>query len=399
MCKRLHGGRDADVRQLDVELVEDFDRFQSLKEKWDILSDKAVESFPMVTHSWLSAWWNTFADGRRPYIILVWNADDLVGAAALLSSEKKLSFFNYRVLEPWANSWVDRFTFLAKEPVQDIVDAIVDHLIDARGNWDLLELSPLERNSYITRCFQDSLNKRELTYGVEGDLRSPFLILPKTWDQLLTQVSSSFRQNVRRKLRSAKKMNGVSTKVVTGKECLAPIVEISLESWQHANGTSIASEPEILEFYTRIISDYAERGDLRCALMEVDGEPAAFELNLKHRNTLHNFKLGFKKKFSHISTGIVLKSHLLHEALEGERRDPEIVEYDFMGTSEPYKLNWSKMVRHHDRYLVFSDRPESRWLHWSSYKVKPFVRDQAPVAFAFAKRCANYFRRRKSLVK
>lgn len=137
----------------------------------------------------------------------------------------------------------------------------------------------------------------------------------------------------------------------------------------------MASEERILNFYSAIIRAAARDGTLRCALMEVGGEPAAFEFNLAHRTTLHNFKLGFRKKFSELSTGIVLKAYVLQQTIAHE---PHITEYDFMGTSEPYKLNWSKSIRSHGCYYIFPRGFRSLSAYWLFFRLRPWMRSRLP---------------------
>ena len=182
---------------------------------------------------------------------------------------------------------------------------------------------------------------------------------------------------MRRKIRKIEGLKNVTMKVVTDTSCIDAIVAVSLESWQHDVGTSMASSEQILGFYTPIIQAAARDGTLCCAVMEVDGEPAAFEFNLIHRNTLHNFKLGFKKKFSDLSSGIVLKAFLLKEILDGNAYK-QLTEYDFMGAAEPYKLNWTKSIRSHSRCYVFAPRWDMSLAHWALFTFKPLIKRRLP---------------------
>lgn len=386
MDTRLQSGFSTGGRHFRVESVQSFEHFRQLGEPWKALVDAALDSFPMVTHEWLSAWWTTFAAGRPALVILVWEGRELVGAAPFLYDREKSLLGHRLVLRPWVNTWVDRFTLLVVEPAQEIVDAILEQALAVP--WDILELPRLATDSPVAGCIRRSLERKSLAYGVEDDLQSPFLTLPDSWGQLLSQLSPSFRQNLRRKMRSAEKHAELDFQILEGEECIAPIVEVSLESWQHDCGTAIASRPEVLEFYSTLIRAYAARGGVRCALMKISGEPAAFELNLLHRGTLHNLKLGFKKKFACVSTGVVLKAYLMQTLLADKERRPVPRAYDFMGIAEPYKLQWSKQVRAHERYRVFAKRPAPTALYWLRYVAKPFARERFPTTYKFAKRCA-----------
>jgi CelD/BcsL family acetyltransferase involved in cellulose biosynthesis len=369
-----------------VESLTSYQRFVQLRNDWEHLFNNAIEAFPTTSHPWLDAWWQAFGEGLQPYIILVWSGDSLIGAAPFYYDRKEIFRTRFRVLRPWVNAWVDRFNLLVTSPAADVVELILDHIEDIGHTWDLVELPRVDCSSEITEEFLQSCQRRGLPVGVEDDLQSPFLRLPSSWEQLLKNLSPSFRQTLKRKIRSVEKMDNVRMSVLEGEEAIEPIAEISRESWQHDQGTSIASRNEIFTFFGNVTSAYAQRGKLRCALMEVDGEPAAFELNLAHNKTLHNLKLGFKKKFSHISTGVVLKAFLLKQILDSQGPEPEFVEYDFMGMAEDYKLRWSKNVRVQNRYIVFSKRWTTRRLYKWLYVVRPYMQENMPVLYTLAKR-------------
>jgi hypothetical protein len=282
-----------------------------------------------------------------------------------------------RVLGLFSNTWVDRSHLLLASLSPAIVDAMLDHLERTRIEFDLIELVPLEESCPQTTLLLECFRRRRWPLGTEEHLQSPFLQLPSSWDELQQNLSSSFRQTLRRKVRKVEAMKNVTMRVIRDSSCLEPIVAVSLETWQQDEGTSMASSEQILAFYRPIIEAAALAGTLECAVMEVDGEPAAFEFNLAHRRTLHNFKLGFKKKFSELSTGIVLKAHLLKEVLDRPLQK-RLTEYDFMGTAEPYKLNWTKSVRGHNRYYAFRPHWNLRLVHWLAFTVKPWIRSHAP---------------------
>lgn len=372
-----------------VEALTSYQHFLSLKAHWDQLFSAAVDAFPTISHAWLSAWWKTFGDNRQVYIVLVWHGDVLVGSAPFFYDTEERLRLHLRVLRPWVNEWVDCFNFLVLEPVDSIIDVILKHIDSISHAWDIFELPRMDRSSAVTQRFLQACQTHGLSLGVEDDLQSPVLQLPGSWNELLLTLSPSFRQTLKRKVRSADKIPNMRMSVVTDASVIDPIVEISKESWQHEQGTSIASRRDIRDFYQAVIECYAQRKQLYCALMEVDGEPAAFELNLAHRTTLYNFKLGFKKKFSHISTGVVLKAFLLKEILDSQGRKREFSTYDFMGSAEDYKLRWSKNLRVQNQYIVFSNQGAARRLYKWLYVVRPYMRERMPALYSLAKRVTN----------
>lgn len=373
---------------LRVEEITTLDRFEALASPWDDLCRRALECYPMLMHAWLCAWWKAFSnDNLKCSVLLVWEGDVLAGAAPITVRHERAFGKTRRIVSLFANAWVDRAHILLARDSADIVDALLAHL-ESKVRFEILDLFPLDADSPQTALLLERVRRRGCKIGVDAHLQSPYLRLPDTWKQLLEGLSSSFRQTVRRKIRKVESMPEVTMRIVKDESCIGPIVTISRESWQHDEGTSMASTERILTFYTTIIKAAARDGTLRCALMEVGGEPAAFEFNLAHRNTLHNFKLGFRKRFSDLSTGIVLKSYALQQLMDGGP-DSNITEYDFMGTSEPYKLNWSKSVRSHNRYYIFARQWHVLLAYRLAFQVKPWLQARAPGLAASLKSLKN----------
>lgn len=357
-----------------IATIEDFD---AIKTDWNDLCAGAIEYCPMLSHNWLRSWWEAFCEGYELYIMLAWRDDQLVGAAPLAYQTRTTYLRRRRVITGLSNVWVDRFHFLMTAPQEPIVDLFLDHLANAAPPWDLIELHPLEESSPQTKLLAAALNERGICFGVTASHQSPELTLASDWDATLQALSSSFRQTVKRKIRKAEKAGSVEMQITTESSCIDDIMTISLESWQHDNGTSMASTDQIRNFYSQIIRGAANDGSLLVGLMSIDGEPAAFEFNLICRSKLHNFKLGFRRRYAHLSPGIVLKAFVLRSILASQS-DVRLTEYDFMGTSEPYKLSWTDTIRSHCRIVVFSDSIDLRFAHWVAFQFKPFVRRSMP---------------------
>ncbi|HEU4654387.1 MAG TPA: GNAT family N-acetyltransferase [Steroidobacteraceae bacterium] len=376
------------TRSLRVEEVTELLEFRQLRPFWDDLFDNSVESFPMLSHAWVSAWWEAFGNEFDCRVLLVWNGAALVAAAPLAFAPARLFGQQLRTVSLFSNTWVDRNNFLLRSVDPVPVRAMFEHICRAT-EFDVIDLYPLEDASAVTALVMSCAREANLKLGIDANLRSPYLKSPASWDDLLETLSPSFRQTVRRKIRKVEGMKNVSMRIVEDARCFSSIETISTESWQHENGTSMVSDPRIARFYRSIIEDAAQHGTLRCAIMEIDGQPAAFEFNLQHGATLHNFKLGFRQKYSELSTGIVLKAFIFRQALG--QSPAQFAEYDFMGTAEPYKLNWTKAIRNHSHYYLFAPTLRMASTHWAYFRFKPWIRE-VPLARTMKNNISTVFR-------
>src|SRR5690625_7400543 len=136
-----------------VESLDSYQQFLSVKGHWDDLFKRAIDAHPRTSPAWRRAWWRTFRNDRPLYIVLVWDGDALIGSAPLLYDTKEMLRLNLRVLRPWVNEWVDCFNFLVVEPVDQVVDAIFNHLDDINQTCDLLMQPRMASISVVTERY------------------------------------------------------------------------------------------------------------------------------------------------------------------------------------------------------------------------------------------------------
>ena len=345
-----------------------------LRDPWNALLAQAAENTPFLTHAWITAWWRAFGAASSMYVVTAWQDDALVAVAPLAYTKQQMMGATRSVLSFMANEYSNRANFIVAREARAPLDAILDHLLTSAPAWDVLQIEPVDENSPATQAFFQVLADRSQAHGIEDSLRSPYLELPSTWERLKDGLTPTFRKTLDRKLRKATQLgDSLRVRFVTDKE-VSKAFDIATETWQHAAGTSIASTDHLRQFYSEI----AAQDWLQLAILELDGTPIAFEYNLRYEQVVYNLKLGYRPQFASLSPGLVLQARVLQHAVEsGVRR------YDFMGTDEEYKRNWSRTIRIHRRLVVFNNQVVLRLAHLVRWRVKPFLKTHFPLLVAF----------------
>jgi CelD/BcsL family acetyltransferase involved in cellulose biosynthesis len=364
--------RATEVRSddLSIRIVTTEPEFALLRSSWNALLQRSSENVPFLTHEWMGAWWIAFSAGRAMYLVTAWLGADLVGIAPLLVDQHGSGTRARPTLRFWSNAYSNRAQIIVGEPLDEIIDALLRHLVHEAPDWDLVHLGPLDAGSRVTQAITRALERAGVRYGLDDGIRSPFLRLPSSWEELLGQVSSSHRQTVRRKRRKA--ASQFRFRRILNREGFRHVLTVSEESWQHAGGTGLGTQPEVKAFYERLAAEAEQNGWLELALLEDAEEAVAYEFNLVYGNKLFNLKLGYRRDLARSSPGLVLKSHVLEDAIARG-----IEEHDFLGADEPYKLHWTAHVRQHCKVVIF--RPGRKTLDWFyRYRLKPYVRRRLP---------------------
>lgn len=372
-----------------VRIIDEFSEFLLLESSWYSLAQSSAELCPMLTFGWLCAWWKTFGSSLCMHVITIWDGELLIGALPLAIRQNKYIFFRRKILIGWVNTWVDRYLWLEHKDYPDAHRNILNYLDENKKNWDELHLQRQPVGSQQAAALVSYFNAGSYAVIHQDDLLSPTMILPNTYEEIIAELSPAFRQSLKRKIKLVEKRNDIQMWIARDAECKQAIRDISLETWQHQMGTSMVATPELESFFDKDIQSASAENNLLVAIMTVDGEFAAFEFNIRCGEKLYNLKLGYKSKYANLSPGVVLKNFLLKWLFENTQQG-KFVEYDLMGTTEDYKLNWTKRIRQHQSVRLLPKKIMN--IFWLiKYQYKDWLRNSFPQLFLQAKAVKNYF--------
>jgi CelD/BcsL family acetyltransferase involved in cellulose biosynthesis len=172
---------------------------------------------------------------------------------------------------------------------------------------------------------------------------APYIPLPDDWDTYLAGIKKKQRHEIRRKLRrAAGHFIPVNWRIVEdGNSLDAEIDSLFILMAQDASKEVFLTE--VMRTQMRSLIHAAQRADwLQLAFLMVGGEKAAAYLNFDYDNRIWLYNSGLDYKFSELSPGWVLLSHLIQWAVD-HRRDV----FDFLRGDEDYKYRFGGV----DRYV------------------------------------------------
>lgn len=231
------------------------------------------------------------------------------------------------------------------------------HILRAE-DVDLLTLGEIPVNSDLCLALQQvSLPGRSLMLGRKNGMH--WLIdLPSNFEEYLAILSSSSRQSTRRKMRKLSTNFTVTTETIT-KPCqvnrfLDEGEKISRKTYQWNVGQRLQNNPETRIRYRRL----AERNKLRCYLMFLNGEPAAFLRGTIEETIYHYETPGFDPKFSSTSVGTVILMTALKDLIENT--SCSIFDFGTGGDHTGYKSTYgTRHIACNSYYLLALNRPRS----------------------------------------
>jgi CelD/BcsL family acetyltransferase involved in cellulose biosynthesis len=336
-------------------LYDSLEDFGGLEDAWDQLAVRAEN--PFLTHGWLRSWWSAFGDQKTIAIVLR-GSDGSVHAGACLFRESD------RALRGAANDYSEEWDVVAvDDSARRLLWRQIADLPAAR-----LVIAGLPAAGPSIAIATDALKTAGYNVAIVRRQLSPWLVLPETWEQLLSSGGRHLRYRVRRYARDLEDEGKVVFRTTSGPEIrgdLERFLTLEASGWKGAAGTAILSDARTRQLYSDFAHAAARRGWLRLHLLDLDGVTIAADYSCAVGGGAFLLKTCFDERYARLSPGLVLRANALRAAIQEGLRF-----YDFLGGPDPYKVRWTAEVR--ERLLVrgyrgISTLPTFLWRH----KVRP----------------------------
>lgn len=365
------------LRVEEVAATGDLGRYRA---DWDALAERAPGAELFETYPWVTAWLDTYWEGRPLAFLFVYSGDALVGLAPLLDDlEGEIGC--PRCLVTPVNPHARRCGLLAEGDPGKVVAAMVSHLEGSRRGARL-RLRCCDASSAAVAALEAQA-PRSLVRRKNG---TPIIRLEGGWEAYLAARPSHLRHELARKQRRLETEWDAEWVCLTDPtavdRAMTDVLRIERSSWKHREGTSLVSEPSAAAFYTRMARSCAARGWLRVELLYLEGQPVAHLLGAVHRGTYYALKTSYVEAYRAWSPGIVLFRHAIGKAFEDG-----LGTFDFLGADSRWKSELANGTRLQVDACAFAASAwRCRWDRVRVGRVKPFVERRAPALIGLRRR-------------
>jgi CelD/BcsL family acetyltransferase involved in cellulose biosynthesis len=356
-----------------VDLVSETAAFLALEGEWNAAVDRAAVAHPFLRHEWMRIWWDAFGGSAQLHILIVRRDGRVCAIAPLMFERAQMYGLPVRRLRFLQNDHTPRSDVIVAEHAEDSYRALWHAMQDGSSRWDVLQLSQIPGDSISRERFRTLAADEGRQTGVWESGAAPYLQLPSSWDAFTNSLSSKFRQNLRNRLGRLSQLGEPALEVVGEPEAIraakADAQRLEDSGWKSTEGTAIASDTSVEHFYTLLTERAGECPWLKLLFLSVGGRRIATAYAAVYANRLFLLKTGYDPDCAKCSPFKLLTYFAVRHACE-----QGYSELDFLGDSEPWKLEWTSKTRPHDWLFVFSGTPRGRLLHPLKFQVVPALR-------------------------
>lgn len=323
--------------------VNSLEELASYQLAWNALFRQTPDATFFHTYDWFVTFWQHHDADMRMRVLVVRAAGTTIGILPLVEMNQQHRLSTIRVLSYPLSDWGMWYGPLGKDR-SAILFMAMQHIHDTPRTWDKLDL-----------CFtsqeqgQGEATARAMTAAGWHPHReayresSSIQFAGSSWDAYLGGLSKKWRHEIRRQTRNLEReaeVRMIRHRPLAAAEgdgdprwdLFEKCLEVSRGSWQanSPNGNTLCSE-SVLPFLRACHAEAARLGMLDLAILEVDGQPVAFQYNYHVNGRVTGLRMGYRTEMKDKGVGKVLLAKFIEESFSrgDELLDLGMGEYDY----------------------------------------------------------------------
>jgi CelD/BcsL family acetyltransferase involved in cellulose biosynthesis len=202
--------------------------------------------------------------------------------------------------------------------------------------------------------------------------RSPYVPVPINPEEMKKiPRNSKLRSQLRQKRRELDSKGGLRLLRVDRSDpsAMNRFYELESAGWKGNEGSAIACNPKIRQFYDEVSESAGRFGYLCMYFLELNGELLAAHFGLSHRGRYFSPKIAYNEKLPQYAPGHLIVGEILQDcAFRG------ISEYDITGVDDEWKMKWTSETRAKFTHFVFSPGVAGTLAHTVRFRFRPAVK-------------------------
>jgi CelD/BcsL family acetyltransferase involved in cellulose biosynthesis len=358
-----------------VDLVSDNAGFVALEGEWNDAVERAGIAHPFLRHEWLRTWWEAFGGGhgQELHTFVVRHEGRVCAIAPLMFDSAHMFGVPVRRLCLLQNDHTPRADLIVADRPDDSYRAMWLAVHESARRWDVLQLSQLPAESATRETLGRIAGGEGKQTGVWASGAAPYLKLCSTWKGYQGTLGSKLKRNLRNRLKRLSEFGPPALEVIADPAAIRASRDdaqrLEESGWKAIAGTAIRSDPAVRRFYRLLTERAGACPWLRLLFLSAGRRRVAAAYAAVYANRLFLLKTGYDPAFAKCSPFKLLTCFAIEHAFE-----QGLCELDFLGDTEPWKLEWTSTTRPHDWLFVFGGTPRGRFLHPLKFQFVPTLR-------------------------
>lgn len=326
------------TKTLEVHSIHDTHEFEDLKSEWSALFTESNCNEAFLSWEWLFAWWSYHKAGKHLWIVTVRQNGKLVGIAPFMLLKMEKYKLTFRVLTNLGEPDNDISGFIACENSSDVIEAIYNHLLTQRNQWDLLNIHELYVQDKKTQTFVSVVLKRRSS--ILQRIENHFYLPTNTnWDLYFEKLPHPLTGYLHHHIDKAKKSGEIRFEAFTGDALTWEHVETLLELGKKSRYAYLY-QPENEKLFIRKLFELSHGQGLEIGFLYLNEKPVAFNFGFNFDGRHEGWRRAYDQSYGKIGVGKIMSKYMTKSFFDRNFR-----EFDFLRGLEEYKREWEPFER------------------------------------------------------
>ncbi len=339
---------------------------EQLADEWRALCSEGPCDQPFFRPEFIAAYVKAFAAHKTLLVLTARSAGRLRAVLPLIAERTWLHGMPVRKLRSASNVHCARFDLIHGRSDGAAATQAIWQTLRQRRDWDVIELTEIAEGSACETLLERAVADH-YPVGVWELPPGPYLPLDVTGRSLpqreaitLAAVSPKSLSSLRRKRRRLEERGPLRFFSLdkAAPEDLERFYALERAGWKGQQGTAIACDANVRQFYDGVAQATAQSGGFALYLLECDGKAIAMQYCVLDKQRCYLLKPTYDESFSAYSPGQLLVHEVLRDVLTRG-----LCEYDFMSPQSEWKSHWSKAARTQSHGYIFRCGLLGRALH------------------------------------
>lgn len=312
-----------------LEIYQDSASLHELQGAWQNLAQDNPLATPFQTWEWHSTWFECFGRRKRPYILSVYEGEDLVSVFPMVGKPGP-----WYVLRSSGVGPSDYLHPLSRPEFAREAEALFATHFSEQTEYSLIDIHQL-RDDFCNLNIQGAIDLEQGTCLV--------LDLPKDYETFLGMLGKSLRYDVRKLEKSLFKEGRATVEFVDESDLelgLEILFDQHKKRWRK-RGLPGAFIGKVQQFHHAWGKAAIQKGWLKLGILRLDGTPIGAIYGMAIGDSVYFYQAGFDPEHKSVSPGTLLVASLIKDAISEGREH-----FDFLRGDEPYKRRWKPQREH-----------------------------------------------------
>ncbi|MBF0571575.1 MAG: GNAT family N-acetyltransferase [Candidatus Omnitrophica bacterium] len=313
--------------------------------QWDQLAALSPTRSVFQSFGWHQAWWETFSENKKLFLICIEENGKLCGVAPLFLSFKG----RRRVLKFIGSGNSDYCDFIYFDDRPEILAKMLDFLVINKDRWDQAVLDYIPQKSPTVVQLSSAFSLHQLYPYAYSRIVCPVLLV----DSDGKNISEILQKKIlKRRYNYFFKKEGYEVLHLTREEEILPCLNEFFE--QHIRRRGRTASPSLFlnqtnrEFYKNLLTRLCPHKQIIFSVIKSGGQAIAFHFGFINYKIFLWYKPSFEITHASHSPGMVLIKEILEYVLSQGIR-----EVDFTIGKEPFKMDFANYMRENFSFKIY----------------------------------------------